>query len=154
MGCDIHFYVEQRITDFDGKTDFWRSIDVWEESEDCSGMLDCVRESQFYTGRCYWLFAKMAGVRNYGGQIDPYCLPRGLPDDCSKVIRRESDRWGSDGHSHSFLTLDELKGMDWSYNGKIEPYGLPRIKKCIDRMLQIPTSRWRREVRAVFWFDN
>ncbi len=39
-------------------------------------------------------------------------MPKGLPDNVSIEVKTESDEWGIDGHSHSFLTLKEL--LDYS----------------------------------------
>ena len=35
--------------------------------------------------------------------------PRGVPKDVSEVVKKEIGYWGSDGHSHSYFTLKELK---------------------------------------------
>lgn len=120
MGCDIHLYVEKRV---EGQ---WVSADRWvpneyagEEGEE--GM-EVAYESRFYSGRNYDLFAILADVRNgkgfagikTGEGFVPIADPRGLPDDVSEQIKADSDRWGIDGHSHSWLTLGELLAYDWT----------------------------------------
>lgn len=50
----------------------------------------------------------IANVRNYS-KNEFICEPKGMPDDCNKLIKQECDVWNIDGHSHSYLTLHELK---------------------------------------------
>lgn len=95
MGCDIHMYIERR-----------RSKDAnWEpdpnHTKDEDGRLEAVGA----TGRWYSLFARIAGVRGLGN-----CgmKPRNLPRDVTPAVEECSDAWGCDGHSHSWLTLDEF----------------------------------------------
>lgn len=57
------------------------------------------------TGRNYDLFAKMAGVRGRGPE------PKGLPDDVSDIVNLAADQWGGDGHSHSFMSLEEFEAV-------------------------------------------
>jgi hypothetical protein len=105
MGCDIHLYTE-KIKSVNG-VDKWVNCDHWklnpyfgdDEYEPELGLIS------LYSGRNYNLFGVLAGVR--GG--DEICLPRGLPDDVSDVVKKESDRWDGDGHSHSYFTLAKLK---------------------------------------------
>lgn len=62
-------------------------------------------------GRNYNLFGVLAGVRSSDvPQIDE---PRGLPEDASPYVEKESNYWGWDGHSHSYLTLRDIKEFDW-----------------------------------------
>lgn len=72
--------------------------------------------------RNYDVFAMLANVRNgrgfagcdTGDGFVPISEPRGLPDDVTPEVRAESDKWGGDGHSHSWLTLAELLAYDWN----------------------------------------
>ena len=97
MGCDIHFYVERQ------EENGWVPVRV------------------SYDGRNYALFAILANVRNgygfagisTGEGFVPISMPRGLPFDVSPEIRAESDYWGVDGHSHSWLTVQELLAYNW-----------------------------------------
>jgi hypothetical protein len=76
---------------------------------------------QPYVGRNYDLFAILANVRNgygfagavTGEGLNPISEPRGVPDDASPEYTAEVERWGRDGHSHSWLTLAELHAYDW-----------------------------------------
>lgn len=88
MGCDIHVWLERKIDDE------WCMIS--EASSGCGGKFD-----SFGRERDYAFFAQLAGVRGDGPP------PKGLPDDVSKVVQYHSDRWGYDGHSHSWNTLKE-----------------------------------------------
>lgn len=54
----------------------------------------------------------LAGVRNQF-ELDPISQPKGLPYDVSQELKEESDHLGTDGHSHSYVTLKELMSYDW-----------------------------------------
>ena len=121
MGCDIHFYVEKRNSE--GK---WESADAWTIQKDTTTERGVRKFVQYTEALChsrnYNLFAILANVRNGVGFADcdtgdgfqPIDRPRGLPEDVSIDVREMSDSWGSDGHSHSYLTVDELLKYDWT----------------------------------------
>lgn len=92
MGCDIHAYAEKR------------NGERWVE-------VDCLPDA--FDDRSYGTFGFLAGVRNYSG-VTPIAQPRGLPNDVSDYVRGQYDSWGGDGHTHSWLSLDELLAFDYS----------------------------------------
>ena len=109
MGCDIHLFTE--IKKSINSEDKWVNVDNWrynpyyqEGNNNWERMLSV---ESIYSGRNYELFGILAGVRNRNN--DSIDDPRGLPEDVSEVTKKESDRWDGDGHSHSWLTLRELK---------------------------------------------
>lgn len=118
MGCDIHLYVERR--DAEGN---WNSADTWFSDPD-----DPTRKSLYkwgpglarvagpiYDDRNYDLFAILAGVRNGRGDgFTPISEPRGMPKDASLDVAAASESMDSDGHSHSWLTLQEILRYDWT----------------------------------------
>lgn len=104
MGCDIHFFVEVRK---DGK---WVTADTWETDDEFPYVS---WRKRFYDGRNYNLFAVLAGVRNYFG-IAPIADQRGVPDDACSEYKAHTGYYGTDGHSHSWLTLAELLAYDWT----------------------------------------
>lgn len=81
--------------------------------------------------RNYDLFAMLADVRNGRGFAGietgegflPICDPKGLPDDVSEPVREASDRWGVDGHSHSWHTLADLQAY-FAVERKTRHYGM------------------------------
>lgn len=120
MGCDIHCYAER----YEGgrwvpaqalvKNKYYNAAfpddgDEWEIP-------------QFYHDRNYDLFGILANVRNgrgfagikTGEGFAPMADPRGLPEDVSLEIQAISDKWDSDGHSHSYFTVAELIAYDWT----------------------------------------
>lgn len=133
MGCDIHMHVEIR------KRDKW------------------LLYNQPNIDRDYGLFEKMAGVRGHVSEaISP---PKGLPGDVSEVTKIDHDYDGSDAHSESWLSLDEITALNkwWDSNregffegqfGYIFGNGYDYHKYPND--LQPPID----DVRFVFWFDN
>jgi hypothetical protein len=66
MGCDIHLYIEYKSKKprYDGRESTWRDFG-----------------QRINPGRNYALFALMADVRNYDGQLPVIVKPRGMPDD-------------------------------------------------------------------------
>lgn len=109
MGCDIHLYTEKE-TVINGKKK-WVNIDNWKlnpyyEEGNNDGETK-YRIFSAYRNRDYTLFAILADVRNGNNNI-PISQPKGLPEDVSDVTKAESDFWDSDGHSHSFFTMQEL----------------------------------------------
>jgi hypothetical protein len=100
MGCDIHDYCEVYK---DGK---------WVMESGFSGYYDDTKISDHpYNGRNYVLFSLLADVRN-SGRITPISIPRGVPKDASEAYKRAVNEYGCDGHSHSYLMLDELLSVD------------------------------------------
>jgi hypothetical protein len=120
MGCDIHLYVEKRV---DGK---WIAADKWTPDEADDGRLCADYASRFYSGRNYDLFAILADVRNghgfagvkTGSGFNVISPPKGIPQDCCAEIRQCVGYWDTDGHSHSWLTVDELLSFDWTQKTK------------------------------------
>jgi len=126
MGCDIHFHVEQR----EGAE--WVRAEAIEPNpyhspERVTEYPDdpwyaATRRACWYDGRNYNLFSVLANVRNGYGFAgcdtgDPLPVihdPRGLPDDVTDEVAKESEDIGVDGHSHSWATVAELLGFDWS----------------------------------------
>ena len=142
MGCDIHMHIEVKV---DG---------VW----------------NYYGGpkvsRNYWLFANMAGVRNYW-DIKPICEPKGLPDDATEITKIHYGIWDGDAHSTSWLgpaevvelrkRLQAAKDIEWPENdleyGILHAY-LPENPISIAEGLDATDSFPAEDLRLVFWFDN
>jgi hypothetical protein len=126
MGCDIHIYVEKKIGDT------WFPITPLEHNPDYEEKYGDsawnhplrLNHYNYDVGRNYRVFSMLAGVRNgigfasikTGEPITPIADPRGLPEDVSAEVKAESDEWGVDGHSHSWLTLAELDAVPWQTN--------------------------------------
>lgn len=104
MGCDIHTYREKFVG---GK---WLTADPWvpyDYGEDDKGM-EIPYDKVAFRDRNYNLFGLLAGVR----RELPQSLPqRGIPWDACDEVRDASEIWDSDGHSHSYLYLHELRSL-------------------------------------------
>jgi hypothetical protein len=117
MGCDVHWMCERIETHWKTKEEKWVNCDHFKLNRDYDPEdTDDRYFSKKYEvvpvandRRNYDLFAVLADVRNYNGIITPISPPKGIPEDVSPVIREEIEYWDSDGHSHSYLTLKELK---------------------------------------------
>ncbi len=139
MGCDIHAHIEVLI---DGR---WHHY------------------SKVACDRSYQLFERMAGVR--GSVSNAICAPRGFVTDPSLITEIEWEH-GSDAHTPSWLTADELEGLcDWLDKERFS-----------ERPIENEVEYTRRygfgfldgsafndvtayadvisDVRLVFWFDN
>lgn len=176
MGCDIHFYTERYTSDndFDGprrlseernsKLDRilelnekveprWVSADKWSLDngfDDEKPWWYIIRGTEYYRGRNYYLFSVLAGVRDYGDTPRRLSDPRGVPDDASDGYKTIVEQMGSDGHSHSYFTLEELLNVNWD-EYKREDW-LDDFMDTIERMKLIDNDPSK--VRCVFFFDN
>lgn len=155
VGCDIHTYREKQVA---GQ---WVSADVWEESEyaDEKGVFRVPYERQAYTGRNYDLFGALAaGVRR---EFDFAFKPRGVPFDVSDNVSKANKQWDSDGHSHSYLYLHELRDFaSWLKTQTVPIEGmknaeqLAALKESIasgnpDWNKLYPYCQWTSELSAV-----
>jgi len=104
MGCDIHMYKEKSVG---GK---WLTADEWVPYDygDGENGKEVPWEKRF-TDRNYELFGVLSsGVR----REHTFSLkPRGMPFNPSEEVKEANKDWDSDGHSHSYLYLFELREL-------------------------------------------
>lgn len=105
--------------------------------------------------RNYDLFAALAGVRGPGPE------PRGMPEDASPLARMESDHWGGDGHSHSWMLMSEALPIfqRFQFNSAAARLGGMSLEELRTIDLEyFGMSDDEEEAldtyRLVFWFDN
>lgn len=126
MGCDIHLFAEKK---HNGK---------WVMVNEVRG-----KGRQ----RNYRLFAAIAGVRGEGP------APKGLPIDVSESVNMHADLDGSDGHSHSWMTLREAVSA-WNVKRYDDEKDVPdSIPSWGFFELEAEEDEWD-DYRVVFWFDN
>lgn len=133
MGCDIHFYVETKQPDGTWKEVILDLVWGWDgvtqipscdpipkaemiarrEVNNYNPDYDDMWDAKYYNGRNYSLFSVLANVRNYDYNIKPIDDPRGLPDDVSETIKIRASDPERDGHSYTWLTLDEIVKYGW-----------------------------------------
>lgn len=134
MGCDIHMFVEYKR---DGKWmngDYFKKNPYYKKNQEAES--EDYYEKEFevielHGNRNYDLFSTLAGVRDYSGKIIPVAEERGLPEDVTEFVKKESDEYGCDGHTHSWLTLKEIKEYD-SKKEKLTMTGLLSLQQRID----------------------
>ncbi|MEU7978347.1 hypothetical protein AB0B63_07415 [Micromonospora sp. NPDC049081] len=152
MGCDIHAFVETRTGDT------WKYAgDAFPDNEYPDD-----RHCPFDGARSYGLFGFLADVRNYS-RVPVISPPRDLPADVSPEVRAKSDRWDTDGHSHTWLTLAELVGFDYEQTffdqrAKEEPE-VTTVRDFLGewyfgRLALLSKLGAPENVRIVFWFDS
>jgi hypothetical protein len=115
MGCDIHATFQKYV---DGR---------WVQFGDDDSM---------YIGRNYFLFSVLADVRNYS-EIVPISKPKGFPKDYEGDL---IGHWEYDGHSRSWLTLQEILSYDWTkkihcidYTNKIKNFNWYMYRNTYDK---------------------
>ena len=146
MGCDIHAHLEVKING------------VWHHA------------SMPHISRDYELFSRMADVRNDPKNspeyTEPIDQPRGLPKDVTFLTKFASDYMDSDGHSHSWLSCEELTALIEWYDAKRKERGVKSVSWEWDTLGYLFGNGWDvkkypedqpkgvEDTRIVFWFDN
>lgn len=134
MGCDIHFVVEKKIND------------KW------IGIFKKWPRSGFVGERDYDFFAEIAAVR---GSSETSSYPRFLPEGISDLALAEITHDGTDGHSHSWMTIKEFSEAKL----RVSPDRFKRPDEPWEELFGDPiflnTDKDKIEdYRIVFWFDN
>jgi hypothetical protein len=138
MGCDITSYVEIKKDDkWMIRGEYFQNLD---EEFPC--------EFLFYGFRDYELFGVLAGVRSC--YYEPISMPKGLPDDVSYIVRKESCEF-QDYFDHSYFTLKELLANMIIFR-KINYMFVNEVHKLREMALKYKLNF--NDVRIVFWFDN
>lgn len=96
MGCDIHTVAERK------------TATGYEAVEG----IKFVEGPSPFDWRSYGMFGFLADVRNYSA-VPPIAEKRGFPDDASAFARDDFDRWDTDAHSASWLSVEELAAFDY-----------------------------------------
>lgn len=170
MGADIHIYAERKLKD--GTWAMCKSYDSMNakafDNIDGSAAASTFGGLLFHRarGRNYDFFAALAGVRGNGPEA------MGLPEDVSPLVREESDRWDSDGHSHSWYMAEHFVPIFMEHKmseqertelvaKKLEAkYHLDITATVLTEYLglDLPYNKEGDEdysgIRFVFWFDN
>jgi len=102
MGCDIHILVEAKHKDSKG----WFLTDL-----------------DFNINRDYDLFKRIAGVRGPGP------APLGFPEDISDGSKFTIDRWGVDGHSHTYMSIEDLCKLTFEHTYDTNTVARLKIQK-------------------------
>lgn len=128
MGADIHMYVEYKKK-FRDDTVKWVHGDFFRPNPHYDGIDQyekAFERMELHGNRNYTLFSTLAGVRDYTNKVIPVAEPKGEPDDCSVNVKEAMQVWEGDAHTHSYLTLKELKDYQATnpvmhYTGLISP---------------------------------
>ncbi len=167
MGCDIHLMAEKKVfqtSDKERKEGIWVNIDKWmvnqdpyrygPDNEERQSKMVIERDDRFYAGRNYNLFTALAGVRSEHFANNPPIIsePKGIPDDASPEYIEEVKYWKGDGHSHSYLTLKDIKEFDWTtYGNTCDAFIIETVNKLEKCKSFYNTDE---DIRIVFFFDN
>lgn len=124
MGIDICGWIECRMSEdhakFPGRKrisrqKIWTKY-TWEAA---------INLHYLYRGRDYDAFACLFGVKNSIG-FRPVAAKRGMPSDVSEVVQEDLARFDDSAHSHSWISWQEVKQIDWEEEteiaGRIQAY--------------------------------
>lgn len=135
MGQDIHVWIEEKrpVSSYPELVGLgaWKIVggNWWEHTGDPDGDDYDEVEKDYgptYTMRNYCLFGLLAGTGRFP-HVTPIAEPRGLPHDVHPEIKKCSDQWDIDGHTHSWLTYGELKSFDWSQGLELDNEVGPKV---------------------------
>lgn len=148
MGCDIHLYSETKKNGqwvADAAASFSRTQEYGEDYED-------IHLDSPYHERNYRLFGLLAEVR---WPCTQSFAQRDMPEDASQQVAELYISWGSDAHSASYLTVEELqaKAMELLIDPSEDAL---HLRGDLDRLLGVlpVTTPEAKDRRIVFWFDN
>lgn len=156
MGCDIHMFIEVKYSF--GNKDKWINIDHHEKSPyfdkyDDIPEFDVI---EFEGARNYLAFEQLCGVRPYT-ESPIISSPRGIPTDVSMFVKEHVESWNVDAHSHSFVTLEEIR----TYRANLKDLSLDGLKAIHEALEQraieyflSPENINPQNIRIVFFFDN
>jgi hypothetical protein len=164
MGCDIHWVLEQKLTDK------WVGIYSTDLTPMPKGrivtrgqVLDRRDESAAVTvdtwhdidlqNRHYDWFGRLAGVRTNGPD------PLGMPHDASDLSQACASDWGGDGHSHSYLPAVDFVAKYLDESDLVEHIAAKFDPTLTDNLLEWLgldefAATHQKDFRVVFWFDN
>jgi hypothetical protein len=174
MGCDIHSFVEVK------KGNNWELLK--EKPFPADDFHKKYYKEDFtddpFPYRNYGLFGFLADVRNYSC-VEPISEDKGFPNDASIEVVTEKETWDADGHSHSWLTLEEMLSVDYdkiiwdkrvtrqvspncwdgsceANEGEGEHLSLREFlgQSYFQTLDILKTLGSPESVRVVFWFDN
>jgi hypothetical protein len=132
MGCDIHTYIEI----FNDKTNKWELAHGLKKDNDNKYEVPyCDR----FTDRNYILFGILTNGQVRGKGYGIFSC-KGIPTDCSDFVSSQIKYWSIDGHSHSYLTFDEIeKGLSSlqkiKISGLILKNQLKKVKAILKRKI-------------------
>ena len=172
MGADIHIYVQYRKKERVGtKYDWWDSFgsNFGSRNYTLFGILAGVRErglkhSYDPKGLPTFGLSSMCEndlylyIREEGEELENSCTLEQAKQWGRPIINNGQGKpWKTenpDWHSHSWLTLDELKQAFKWYNRISEGYKLDVEYRALLKAMKELEDGGKNEVVVVFWFDN
>ena len=157
MGCDIHWYSETKRNG-QWECDQAHTFELLEDEDSYTDMANFPGRDRDY---CFFGLLQ-PGVRSRWEWSFPE--REAIPDDLSKEVETICDQWGSDGHSHGYVTreeikvkLEELKPLRVQHlilptdKTNIVKHHVTKLENCLTHLTSdVPDS----DQRIVFFFDN
>jgi len=155
MGCDIHWYSETKRNgqwECDQANTFCYDEENYPEMDSFPGR-----------DRDYWFFGLLQpGVRSHWDWS--FSEREIIPDDLSKEVKTIWDRWDSDGHSHGYVTREEIKAkleelkplrtqhlINPTDEANIVRHHVTKLENCLTHLTSDVLDS---DQRIVFCFDN
>jgi hypothetical protein len=145
MGCDIHMVLEKRTGDKWVAVNAFNRHSVLLRGKQYGGTLISTPAAR---SRNYLRFAALAGVRGDG------LAPKGIPDDASDTALLLISEWGSDGHSHSWLPLEEAAHIFAETERWLEDDDEWHRSHPLEFFFCVESDDQVNSYRLIFWFDN
>jgi len=146
MGCDIHMSIEYRFAYSNNVEGNNKMSDWWCWGKDITGVRD------------YDMFGYLAGVRNHPADISPLIKPRGVPKDIGYELKEKIEEYGSDGHTHTWMTpkeysmacsLNQVKDIGGPYDDVAKEWIILR-----EVLNTLEKHYGENNVRLIMFFDN
>lgn len=159
MGCDIHIYRERRIN---GNWETDTDVEISNIEEDYKSY----ESGCGWFNRNYHVFAAFSNVRSYDNlPVSPPAENRDFPDDVTDINAACKAQWDSDGHSHGWLSLGELKYLQEQYENAMVTHSdnsdkWGNIAEYIGQYIKQITKEGYfdglpdEDCRIVFFYDN
>jgi len=130
MGCDIYLHQEVKIHG------------AWHHY----GIADVKRN--------YWLFSRMANVRNSERRIEPIGMHEGVPYDATFITQYDYKIYNSDAHTPGWLDRDQIIVLMQELNVRDARSWEWGFGYCFGNGWENPERPEIQDIRFIFWFDN
>jgi len=159
MGCDIHIHVEF----LEGGA--WKTLATCQDEDfyDEPYHVKAPEWLKYDDHRSYFIFSILAGVRDHFSRawnpddrpIPPISEPKGLPSDATPEYAAAVEDEGPGGHTHSWLTVEEIIAYDWELARKFA-HGMfsGNCDAFLAMILALDSKYGKKNARLCFFFDN
>lgn len=171
MGCDIHAFAEKRK---DKKAKWVLVTDVFPLSDFDKDWYKKEKGDHPFDWRQYGMYGFLADVRNYS-HVPVIAEPKWvIPEDATKEVKEEFEKWNGDAHTATWLTAKQLLDFDYDQvfwdkrvtrdgdgaaeanEGEGEHLTIREFlgEEYFEHLETLKSLGDPENVRVIFWFDN